>query len=167
MLLERSEKEMDEPISAFTGEYHWLSNFARSEGLVASWQGSQHRSNAPYRFVPTVEHGYQASKCVKLVDFDAIAGCPTPSAAKRMGRRVQLVSGWDEIKLDIMLALLRQKFSKGWFAAKLLETGTRELIEGNTWGDTYWGVCRGSGQNHLGRLLMLVRGELRRELQPA
>jgi len=35
------------------------------------------------------------------------------------------------------------------------------LIEGNTWGDTYWGVCRGRGSNNLGKLLMKIREVLR------
>jgi predicted NAD-dependent protein-ADP-ribosyltransferase YbiA (DUF1768 family) len=32
--------------------------------------------------------------------------------------------------------------------------------EGNTWNDRFWGVCRGSGLNHLGRILMEVRAEV-------
>ena len=40
---------------------------------------------------------------------------------------------------------------------KLADTEDEELIEGNTWNDTYWGVCRGVGENHLGKLLMEVR----------
>jgi predicted NAD-dependent protein-ADP-ribosyltransferase YbiA (DUF1768 family) len=43
----------------------------------------------------------------------------------------------------------------------LLETGDAELIEGNDWGDTFWGVCGGKGNNFLGKLLMEVRKELR------
>jgi predicted NAD-dependent protein-ADP-ribosyltransferase YbiA (DUF1768 family) len=34
------------------------------------------------------------------------------------------------------------------------------LIEENTWGDTFWGICKGQGENHLGRLLMQIRDEL-------
>jgi predicted NAD-dependent protein-ADP-ribosyltransferase YbiA (DUF1768 family) len=30
-------------------------------------------------------------------------------------------------------------------------------VEGNSWGDTYWGVCKGKGQNKLGHILMQVR----------
>ena len=41
------------------------------------------------------------------------------------------------------------------------------LIEGNTWewSRTFWGVCNGSGENHLGRLLMKVREELIQQKQ--
>jgi hypothetical protein len=42
----------------------------------------------------------------------------------------------------------------------LLLTGDEELIEGNFWGDVFWGVCNGVGKNHLGKILMEVRSEL-------
>ncbi len=47
--------------------------------------------------------------------------------------------------------------------SKLLATGDAELIEGNTWGDRVWGVdlYRGAGENHLGKILMRIRDELR------
>ena len=61
-----------------------------------------------------------------------------------------------------MLRFLRDKFKPGSeLAGKLLNTGDAELVEGNHWGDRYWGVCDGEGQNKLGKLLMQVRGELR------
>ena len=41
------------------------------------------------------------------------------------------------------------------------DTNNEELIEGNTWNDTYWGVCNGRGQNHLGKILMKVRSLLK------
>jgi hypothetical protein len=44
---------------------------------------------------------------------------------------------------------------------KLLEsTGDMPLVEGNMWGDKYWGVClkKGVGQNNLGIILMNERG---------
>lgn len=50
--------------------------------------------------------------------------------------------------------------SAGECRDQLLATGGVELIEGNDWGDAFWGVCGGYGQNWLGVLLMLVRSEL-------
>jgi hypothetical protein len=61
-----------------------------------------------------------------------------------------------------MYALLAQKFSHDHLREKLIGTGAAMLIEGNTWGDTYWGVCNGEGYNHLGRLLMDLRDELQK-----
>ena len=44
-------------------------------------------------------------------------------------------------------------------------TGNLVLEEGNGWHDTFWGVDlkTGEGENHLGRILMQVREELREE----
>ena len=43
----------------------------------------------------------------------------------------------------------------------LLATGDEKLVEGNTWGDRYWGVCDGNGLNKLGGILERVRENLR------
>ena len=42
-----------------------------------------------------------------------------------------------------------------------MATRDRVLIEGNDWGDTFWGMTDGEGENHLGKILMRVRAELR------
>jgi hypothetical protein len=47
----------------------------------------------------------------------------------------------------------------------LLATVDADLVEGNTWNDEFWGVCNGSGENNLGRLLVKVREELFRQKQ--
>ena len=47
--------------------------------------------------------------------------------------------------------------------ARLLETGDVYLEETNTWGDVFWGVCNGKGENMLGQVLMLIRDELKAE----
>ena len=60
--------------------------------------------------------------------------------------------------------LLWIKFSIPELRTKLLETDDAELIEGNTWGDTYWGTCSGIGQNHLGKLLMKTRFKIRAQI---
>jgi len=69
---------------------------------------------------------------------------------------------WEEVKVSVMRDLIRQKFKPGSeLSDRLLDTGDWLLEEGNTWGDTFWGVCDGVGENWLGRLLMERRGELR------
>lgn len=60
-----------------------------------------------------------------------------------------------------MYKLLRAKFVQEPMRSKLLETGEAYLEETNYWKDTFWGVYNGTGENRLGRLLMLVRDELR------
>jgi predicted NAD-dependent protein-ADP-ribosyltransferase YbiA (DUF1768 family) len=61
-----------------------------------------------------------------------------------------------------MEEILRMKFADERLRDKLTSTAPVELVEGNWWGDTFWGVCKGVGENHLGRLLMKIRDEGRR-----
>ena len=140
----------DEPIVSFTGYYAYLSNFSQApvelDGLI----------------YPTVEHAYQAAKTPSVILRKAIRAAPTPAAAKRTGRSLPLRPDWDQVRIPIMDQLLRQKFAPCQNAAGLLlATGNRELVEGNTWGDRFWGVCSGVGENNLGKLLMAIRSDLR------
>jgi ribA/ribD-fused uncharacterized protein len=131
-------------IDKFDGKYRFLSNFS-TEGAV----------------LPSVEHQFQALKATTVEEAVFVMAAPTPGQAKRRGRSVQLRSDWERKKLDIMRALDFQKFSRDETAkGKLLATGDQELIEGNTWNDTFWGVCNGKGKNALGVILMAVREEL-------
>lgn len=88
----------------------------------------------------------------------------TPAQAKKFGSARFCKSkrkDWEEVKHDIMLAVLDAKFSHPAMAELLKATGDEELIEGNWWGDTHWGVCNGVGENWLGKLLMRVREGLK------
>jgi ribA/ribD-fused uncharacterized protein len=136
-------------IESFEGEYAFLSNF---------WPSPIDVDRTTY---PTVEHAYQAAKADNRPERERIAALPTPGAAKRAGRKVTLRPDWEEIKLDLMEDLVRRKFADPVLAERLLATGDEELVEGNTWNDRFWGVCRGEGRNELGRILMRVREELR------
>ena len=72
---------------------------------------------------------------------------------------------WDDIKLNVMRDLVWRKFSEDpELRAKLLATGDAELVEGNAWGDTFWGVDQsGKGENHLGKILMETRTRLTKQ----
>lgn len=83
----------------------------------------------------------------------------TAGQAKRRGYRVKLRDDWELVKLGIMEDLVRQKFNEKTLGDMLLATGDAELVEGNDWGDKFWGVCDGEGQNMLGKILMKVRSE--------
>ena len=135
--------ETEGPIDSFQGEYRFLSNF---------WPCRVEMDGQEYA---STEHAYQASKFDRK-DREPFLTC-TPGAAKRMGRG-RVVQQAD--KLTVMEMLVRQKFSAEPLRSMLLATGDREIIEGNTWNDIYWGVCNGVGANHLGKLLMQVRKEL-------
>ena len=150
------DRKADRPIDGFFGSNRFLSNFYPAEvkvGHVAGFEG-------PATF-PTVEHAYQACKTNCPRERAAFLLVKTPGDAKRLGRRVTIRADWDDVKLAVMEVLLVQKFSNPELGRKLLATGDRHLIEVNSWGDRFWGVCEGKGENHLGRLLMETRSKLR------
>lgn len=129
-------------IDSFQGEYRWLSNF---------WP-------VPIKFdgetYPSVEHAYQAAKTLDKNERIKIKLATTPGSAKRLGKRIKIRPDWnDNIKLTLMEEFLIQKFSVPFLQKLLLNTGNAELIEGNNWKDTFWGVYQGRGENHLGKIL--------------
>ena len=140
-------------INQFSGEYAFLSNFYPSPIAYDN-------SKIVY---PTVEHYFQAMKTFQSDEHEAIRIATTPGEAKRLGRRCTLREDWENIKDEVMHRALKMKFKDPELRAKLLATGDEFLVEGNTWGDRYWGVCEGRGLNKLGQLLMIVREECRRD----
>ena len=136
-------------IDSFTGEHRFLSNFYPSVIIING------------KSYPTVEHAYQAAKTVELHQRVWIQNSKTPGEAKRRGRRICMRPDWEQVKTRAMLVMLRKKFNISELKEELLKTDKATLIEGNTWGDTFWGVCNGVGENNLGKLLMKVREELK------
>jgi ribA/ribD-fused uncharacterized protein len=152
---------MRERILGFFGDYRFLSNFHSQEG-VKIYIDAIDGLNCNAKFVcDTIEHAFQASKTIIVEERREVAAAETPGKAKKLGRKVTLRSDWQEIKNDVMMELLVQKFTHPYYRDLLLATGDAELIEDNNWGDTYWGMCEGIGENHLGRMLMEVREVLR------
>lgn len=138
-------------ITAFRGPYYFLSNFYP---IHIDFEGIIYQD---------VESAYQAAKTLDPNEREIIARSVTPGQAKSIGRRVKLRPNWDEIKIDIMRKLLRQKFSYASLRWSLIETKGSELIEGNDWGDNFWGDTNGNGQNWLGKILMELREEFLNE----
>lgn len=85
--------------------------------------------------------------------------------ANKLRRLGHVRVDWDEIKIFVMTDLLILKFSDPTYYEKLNQTKSKYLIEGNDWGDTYWGAVEGRGRNMLGRLLMQIRETDISELQ--
>ncbi len=136
-------------IAEFRGSYRWLSNF---EYVDVKLNGITY---------PTTEHAYQAQKTCNEDERRRIAGLSTPGKAKRAGSKVELREGWDDMRVDVMERINRIKYRNSSLRKKLLDTGDAKLVEGNNWGDTFWGVCNGVGSNKLGRILMKIRDEIR------
>lgn len=140
-------------ITSFKGKYEFLSNFYMSPVSYGDIE------------YPSVEHAYQALKTLNLETRQTIANLATPGKAKKAGKSIELRPEWESIKQRVMLSLLLKKFHDPILRQMLLDTGDAELVEGNWWGDTYWGQCPvGTGHNVLGRLLMAVRAQYQSEI---
>lgn len=138
-------------INRFEGIYRFLSNFY---GAHVEFEGM---------IFPSVEHAYVAAKTLDQKQRVHIVHIGTAREVKAYGRKLKLRPDWEQVKLQIMEDLVRQKFTKdGNLRQALIDTGNRELIEGNWWGDKFWGVDMktNQGENHLGKLLMKIRSEL-------
>lgn len=141
------ENKMPGKISEFRGKYYGFSNFGPGEVTVFGYkfdngEAAFHSQKDPSR----------AAEFVGL----------NPSEAKKLGRRVKLRPDWEQVKDSIMEKVVFAKFSQNEDLKQLLlATGDAELIEGNTWGDMYWGQVNGIGLNKLGKILMKVRFKLK------
>jgi ribA/ribD-fused uncharacterized protein len=128
---------------------------------------SSHSIRLDGQFWPTVEHYYQAQKFVGTRDANltaVIQVAPTALQAAELGRDCsrQLRPDWEQVKNQVMAKAVLSKFLiHADIQATLLETGTAELVEDSPT-DYYWGCGQDrSGQNHLGKILMHVRTEIR------
>lgn len=149
-------------IKEFTGEHFFLSNFYESKFM---WRGNE---------FPTAEHAFQWAKALHTVDekIGDFAGyalkilkAPTPAKAKYYGRSVRIdLDTWEKNKVAYMREIVHAKFrtAEDNLVGPLINTGATMLIEGNDWGDKFWGRCyedgRWVGLNTLGVILMEERG---------
>jgi ribA/ribD-fused uncharacterized protein len=173
--LARADLEAQGAILGFDGPTRFLSNFAWSDVCMYGIT------------FPTVEHAFAAAKLdpnggvhprhEALAEMKVIAAAEGPNDAKRLGRRRQwngrpfMRKDWDAQKENLVLELIRRKFTDPALRAKLLATGDALLYELNTWGDDIWGVVEKGGilrgRNMLGEMLMFVRAEIRAQMASA
>ena len=131
---------------------------------------SPHPINLQGTYWSTVEHYYQAQKFVGTPDavvIPVIHAAPTPEQAAALGRdRTRSVRpDWEQVKIQVMHEAVLIKFLTHIdIQTILISTGDRLIVE-NSPTDCYWG-CGGdkTGQNHLGKILMNVRQEIRQRL---
>lgn len=101
---------------------------------------------------------FRRKKATNEVDRLYVASGHNPYEAKKRGKKIKLRKDWESIKIQVMREILQQKFAPGTeLYNKLKATEDAKLIEGNWWGDKFWGQCNRVGQNWLGRLLMEIR----------
>lgn len=142
-------------INRFKGEYNWLSNMASCKPFIV--QGITYNS---------VENFYQASK-TQNVGIKLKMSKMNPFEARNYGQAITKRNDWEKIKDEIMLFGLKEKFSQPTYKNLLINTGTKDLIEGNYHGDTYWGVNleTGKGKNKLGNMIMDIRISIYEQLE--
>lgn len=139
----------------FAGEHFYLSNF--------------YPCNIKYNDINfySVEHAFQVTKTSDNEWKNKIINAPTPTLAKAYGSKAPIVDGWKKIRLNVMYDLLKIKFSDVVLIACLLRTGSRIIVDGNTYGENYWGAFirdnKVVGENKLGMMLMKLRRGFRRK----
>jgi len=139
-------KVTETSIFGFFEQYRFLSNFhlvpVYYEGLL----------------YPSTENAYQASKFNQ--NEREVFTSISPAESKRHGSNNAMkytADGWEEKRLEIMTELLLIKFNDPIMKRRLLLTDAMYLEETNYWGDVYWGVYYGDGENNLGKILMKIR----------
>lgn len=148
-------------IKFFEGKHSFLSNFWI---VPIEFEGHSYAST---------EHAYIAAKSLNEMFRSLIRKIPKPGKAKRESKKLLKEFGgeredWKKINLVLMYELDFQKFSKYYNLKRLLlDTGDEYLEEGNYWHDNFYGNCYCpkcadiKGENHLGKILMKVRSELK------
>ncbi len=143
----------DTQIAGFFTPYRFLSNY---------WPVQIEFEGITY---PSVEQAYKAAKTLDIGIRKKIS-LLEPNK-KDLGDKIESLlartnirSDWtDNLRVEIMEKLVAMKFDgrDQNLRRLLIETGSRNLIEDNDWGDTFFGVCGGVGANYLGKILMKVR----------
>jgi ribA/ribD-fused uncharacterized protein len=137
---------MPKVIDRFENDYSFLSNFYV---WPVEYEGKIYQN---------AEAAFQAAKVPNEQRWPFTE--MTPSEARRAGKLLKIdVDEWNAKRISVMEEVLRKKFAVEFLRCWLINTGQSELIEGNWWHDKFWGVCGGTGENNLGKLLMKLRQE--------
>ncbi len=111
----------------------------------------------------TSEHAYQYTKFSDIEIKKKILDSRSGYEAKMISIQYKdsALSGWDEIKLEVMEKILRNKLAQHpHIKKKLIESFDREIIEASK-DDDFWGWGPNkTGQNNHGKLWMKLRAEI-------
>jgi len=133
----------------FKGKYAFLSNMSlfpypiEIDGLM--WNNS--------------ECYYQAQK---TTDKELIRSASemNPYECKKVSKSWELRKEYNnEFRLKVMRKIIDIKFNIPYFRDQLLKVDV-PIIEENSWGDTFFGMCNGKGSNHLGKIIEDKKREL-------
>lgn len=131
-------------------EYWLLSNFA---DIPVYFNGILYRNS---------EAAFQSQKTFDMklrLQFASV----DPDTAKHMGRKLKIRPDWDTARLWIMRDIVAAKVQQNRRVKDVLLNIDGTIEEGNTWHDKFWGVDleTGEGENHLGKILMEIRDEMK------
>lgn len=144
----------NEVITAFRGKHAFLSNMYPAS--ICMPDGNVYAC---------AEAAFQAYKLTDISERKRLFADKNGYEAKKQGRQVPLPPDWTNERLNVMRLVIHMKFSQHAELQQLLiATGNVPLIEGNSWGDTFWGVSQdghGVGENWLGKILMEERNRLK------
>lgn len=139
-------------IGFYESEYYFLSNFS---AFAVEWKG---------KVWMTSEHAYQAAKFTDEDIQQEIFNTRSAHDAKKCAQshKDNARSDWAEIKLSIMKDICRHKLQQNeYIQKKLIQSGDKVLIE-TSHKDAYWGWGPNKdGENHLGKIWMELREELK------
>jgi ribA/ribD-fused uncharacterized protein len=138
----------------FRDKYEFLSNFYTSPIVI---------DGVMYN---TVENAYQSFKTNDFKLKTEISKL-TPGQAKKAGKKIESSKSfnykkWESIRVRLMTSLVTEKFHQNPLLAVKLKQIKGPIEEDNTWGDTFWGICDGFGDNNLGKILEKIRNNLLR-----
>ena len=139
-------------INFYERDFYVFSNFS---SFQIWWKGELYS---------TSEHVYQAEKFSDPYIRMAIRCGRSAHEAFKLAEQFadRKRSDWDNIKLGVMKAILHEKVRQhSYVRKKLMDSGNLPLIE-CSWRDSYWGWGPDrQGANHLGKLWMEIRSEIR------
>ena len=148
---------LDDYIGFYNREFYCLDNFS---AFQIEYDGIKY---------PCAEIAYQTQGFIHTdpVIADQIMHAPSAYEAKKIAHRhiQKRRADWDLVKIQIMEDILRAKLSQhAYVKKKLLETGNYMIVEDSPT-DSFWGCGSDrNGQNHMGKLWMKLRDELRENL---
>lgn len=142
----------DDPIFFYPKEFYVFDNFS---SFQVEYDG---------HLWPTSEHAYQATKFKETSPeiYKRIREARSAHDAMKLASEFKEKRDpeWDKKKVDIMKAILRCKIDQHpYVLKKLLQSGSREIIE-DSWRDGFWGWGEDrNGENQLGKIWMELREE--------
>lgn len=138
-------------LDCYERDYYIFSNFS---AFQLYWKG---------KIYPTSEHAYHSEKFDDPKIKNMIRKMPSAHACFKWAEENKNIRrvDWDEVKLDIMKEILKEKANQHPYVMKKLKASGDNAIVECSWRDNFWGWGPNKdGQNQLGKLWMEIRKEL-------